>query len=326
MPRLPLGSLLFAVALLWSTAGQSAAAGPRIGFLAPSTPEGTEFVLAGLREGLRSHGLVDGANISIEARFANDRFERLPGLARELVDSRVDVLVTFVTQASIAAKQATGTIPIVMVAVSDPVASGLVSSLSRPGANVTGTSGAFTGLGGKCMQLLREMVPGINRVAVLWNPANRVFQAQMLDEAKASARQLGIELQLFEARDAESIETAFVAMSRQRARAVSVLPDPTFAANWSRIAELAARARLPSVTVSSAFAEAGGLMSYGPSLVDLARVSAGYVAKIVRGAKPGDLAVERPTKFELLVNLRTAQQIGATVPQALRLRADRLIE
>jgi putative ABC transport system substrate-binding protein len=304
----------------------STAAGPRIGFLAPSTPEGSEFALVGLREGLRSHGLVDGVNISIETRYANDRFERLPGLARELVDSRVDVLVTFVTQASIAAKQATATIPIVMVAVSDPVASGLVSSLARPGANVTGTSGAFTGLGGKGLQLLREMVPGISRVAVLWNPANRVFQAQMLDEAKASAKHLGIELQLFEARDPESIEAAFAAMSKQRARAVSVLPDPTFAASWARIADLAARSRLPSVTVSGAFAEAGGLMSYGPSLADLARVSAGYVAKIVKGAKPGDLAVERPTKFELLVNLRTAREIGVTVPQPLRLRADRLID
>ena len=326
MPRPTLESLLFAIAVLGSIACQSSAAAPRIGFLAPSTPEGSEFVLVGLREGLRSHGLVDGTNISIETRFANDRFEQLPGLARELVDSRVEVLVTFVTQASLAAKQATATVPIVMVGVSDPVASGLVSSLSRPGANVTGTSGAFTGLGGKGLQLLREMIPGINRVAVLWNPANRVFQAQMLDEAKTSAKRLGIELQLFQARDPESIEKAFAAMSKQRARAVSVLPDPTFAANWSRIANLAASSRLPSVTVSGAFAEAGGLMSYGPSLVDLARVSAGYVAKILKGAKPGDLAVERPTKFELLVNLRTAREIGVTVPQPLRLRADRLIE
>jgi putative ABC transport system substrate-binding protein len=238
----------------------------------------------------------------------------------------VDVLVTFVTQASIAAKENTRTIPIVMVGVSDPVASGLVSSLSHPRGNVTGTSGAFTGLAGKCVQLLREANPGVGRIAILWNPANRVFQAQMLEETKASARQLGIALQLFEARDAESIETAFAAISNQRLPAVAVLPDPVFAAYWDRIAALAAKSRLPSVTVSSAYAEAGGLMTYGPSLPDSARAAGGYVAKILKGAKPAELPVDRPTKFELVINLKTAKQMGMTVPQPLLLRADRLIE
>ncbi|HEV2714097.1 MAG TPA: ABC transporter substrate-binding protein [Terriglobales bacterium] len=326
MSRSAFRLLLLAVAVLCSAHATSDAAGPRIGFLSPSTPEGSAFVLAALRQGLREHGYVDGANITIESRFAYDRFDRLPELARELIALPVDVLVTFVTQASIAAKQNTRTIPIVMVGVSDPVASGLVSSLSHPEANITGTSGAFTGLAGKCVQLLQEAIPGLNRIAILWNPANRVFQAQMLEETRASARQLGIELQLFEARESESIEAAFAAISKQRIRAVSVLPDPVFAANWSRIAALATKSRLPSVTVSSAYAEAGGLMAYGPSIPELARTAAGYVAKILKGAKPAELPVERPTKFELVINVKTAKQIGMAVPQPLRLRADRLIE
>lgn len=326
MRRPMLRLLLVAAAILCAIAGRAHAANPRVGFLAPSTSEGTAFILSGLRDGLRDRGYVDGVNVTIEARYANDRFERLPSLARELVDARVDVIVAFVTQASIAAKQATGSIPIVMIGVSDPVASGLVASLSRPGANVTGTSGAFTGLVGKGVQLLRDLDPAVGHIAVLWNPGNRVFQAQMLDEIKASARQLGVGLQLFEARDRDSIDSAFAAMSKQPVRAVSVLPDPMFAAYWARIATLAAKSRLPSVTVSSSYAESGGLMAYGPSLPELARASATYVAKILRGAKPGELAIERPTKFELVLNLKTARDIGMTVPQPLRLRADRLIE
>lgn len=326
MLRSALRVLLLGLVVLCSVHAQADAASPRIGFLAPSTPEGTAFFLASLRQGLREHGFVEGTNVAIVSRFANDRFDRLPGLARELIDLQVDVLVTFVTQASIAARENTRTIPIVMVGVSDPVASGLVSSLSHPGGNVTGTSGAFTGLAGKCVQLLREAKPGVGRMAVLWNPTNRVFQAQMLEETKASARHLGIVLQLFEARDAESIETAFAAIANQRLPAVSVLPDPIFAAHWDRIAALAIKSRLPSVTVSSAYAEAGGFMTYGPSLADSARAAAGYVAKVLRGAKPAELPVERPTKFELVINLKTAKQLGMTVPQPLRLRADRLIE
>lgn len=318
-------ALLFAVVVSCFIHTPAAAATPRIGFLSPSTPDGSEFILANLRQGLREHGLADGSGVTIEARYANDRFDRLPALARELVELPIDVLVTFVTQASIAAKQATERIPIVMIGVSDPVASGLVASLSHPGGNVTGTSGAFTGMTGKGIQLLREAVPGLRRAALLWNPGNRVFQAQMLEEAQASARRLGIALQLFEATGPESIETAFAAISKQRLPVI-VLPDPVLAGSWERIAALAAQSRLPSVTVSVAYAEAGGLMSYGPSLSGLARNTAGYVAKILKGAKPGELPIERPTKFELVINLATARQIGMTLPQSLRLRADRLIE
>jgi putative ABC transport system substrate-binding protein len=283
-------------------------------------------VLAGLRQGLREHGYIDGINITIETRFADNRFDRLPDLARELIGLPVDVLVTFVTQASIAAKEKTQTIPIVMVGVGDPVASGLVASLSRPGANVTGTSGAFSESAGKRLQLLKEAIPGLQRVAVLWNPANSIFQTQILEETKAAARPLGIELQLFEAHDAETIEKAFTAMSKQRVSAVDVLPDPMFATNWARIAALATRTRLPSVTMSSAYAEAGGLMTYGASIPELARGAGGYVAKILNGAKPTELPVVRPTKWELVINTVAAKQIGLTVPPSLRLRADRLIE
>ncbi len=309
--------LLLAVVVLCSAAGQSNAAGPRIGFLSPGTPESSAVVLAGLRQGLREHGYVEGTNITIESRFANNQFDRLPDLARELIGLPVDVLVTFVTQATIAARDNTKTIPIVMIGVSDPVASGLVAGLSRPGGNVTGTSGMFSEAAGKRLQLLKEAIPGVRRVAVLWNPANRVFQMQMIQETEAAARPLGVELRMFEARDSESIERAFAAISKERVSGLNVLPDPTLAAHGARIAALAAKARLPSVSANSLYAEAGGLMTYGPSFHEMARGAGSYVAKILKGAKPAELPIEQPTKFELVINMKTAKQIGVTIPQSL---------
>jgi putative ABC transport system substrate-binding protein len=326
IPRPASRILLLAVVLLGSVHGQSDAASPRIGFLTPGTPESTAPVLAGLRQGLRDSGYTEGANIAIESRFANGNFDSLPGLARELISLPVDVLVTFATQASIDAKNNTKTIPIVMLGVSDPIASGLVSSLSRPGGNVTGTSTLFLEASGKRLQLLEEAMPGLQQVAVLWNPANRVFQMQLIQETEVAARRLGITLQLFEARDSESIETAFAAISKERVSGIEVLPDPTLAAHSARIAALAAKARLPSVSGNSVYAEAGGLMTYGPSFPELARSAGRYVAKILRGAKPAELAVERPTKFELVINMKTAKEMGVTIPQSLQLRADRVIE
>jgi putative ABC transport system substrate-binding protein len=326
IPRLAPRILLLAVIVLCSIHAQSDAAGPRIGLLSPGTPESTAPVLAGLRQGLRENGYVEGTNITIESRFARDQFDRLPELARELIGLPVDVLVTNVTQASIAAKDNTKTVPIVMVGVSDPVASGLIASLSRPGGNVTGTSGMFSEGAGKRLELLRESVPGIRRVAVLWNPANRVFQLQLIKETEAAARLLGIQLQMVEARDLASIETAFATISKERVWGLNVLPDPTFGANASSIAALAEKARLPSVSGSGMYADAGGLMSYAPSLPELARISGGYVAKILRGAKPAELAVEQPTRFELVVNMKTARQLGITIPQSVLLRADRVIQ
>lgn len=318
--------LLLTVIALCSADAYSDAVSPRMGFLTPSTPETMASVLAGLRQGLRENGYEEGANIKIESRFANNRFDRLPNLARELIGLRVDVLVTFVTEASLAAKHATSTIPIVMIGVGDPVGSGLVSSLSRPGANVTGTSGSFVESAGKRLQLLKEAVPGLQRVAVLWNPDNTVFQSQVLDQTRAAARPLGIELRLFEARDPESIENAFAAMAKQGVSGVNVLPDPMLATQYARIAALAIKMRMPSVTAVNRYAEAGGLLTYGPSFPDMARNAGGYVAKILKGAKAGELPVEQPTKFELVINVKTGKQIGIIVPQSMRLRADRLIE
>jgi len=318
--------LVLAVIAFSAVCTESYAASPRIGFLGPGTPESSAMVLAGLRQGLREHGYIEGANIAIESRFARDQLERLPDLSRELIGLPVDVLVTFVTQASIAAKDNTKTIPIVMIAVSDPVASKLVSSLSHPGGNVTGTSGMFSEGAGKRLQLLKEAAPGLQSVAVIWNPNNRVFQSQMIQETEAAAKRLGIRLKMFEAYDATSIERIFTAISNERALGLNILPDTTLGTHAPTIAALAAKARLPSIGGGTAFAEAGGLIGYGPSLRELARNAGGYVAKILRGAKPADLPVEQPTTFELIVNLKTAKQIGVTVPQSLKARADRLIE
>lgn len=318
--------LTAAAAALACRAAHSQLAPRRIGFLSPTTPQATNFVLDGLRRGLRESGLVEGTHITIAARYAEDRFDRLPALARELAELPVDVLVTFVTQASLAAQAATRTIPIVMVGVSDPVASGLVASLSRPGGNVTGTSAPFTESAGKGLQLLKEAIPTLQRVAVLRNPGNTVFQRQMLDETRGAARALGLELLLFEANDAASIDAAFAAIARQRVSALDVLPDPVLSAHWERIAAAALRLRLPSITVSSSYAAAGGLMTYGPSLPEMARISGGYVARILRGQRPSDLPVELPTRFELVINRRTADALGLKLPQALLLRAEKIID
>ena len=318
-------SLLLALTICLAHTPSNAATS-RVGFLSPTTSEASASVLAALREGLREHGYEEGVHFIIEARYANDQFDRLPDLARELVGLPVDLLVAFVTQASIAAKQATTTIPIVMIGTSDPVASGLVISLSSPGTNVTGTSGSFAEMSGKRLELLKEAVPDIQTVAVLWNPSNPAFQAQVLDATRASARALGIELRLFGANDRISIERAFDAIAKSRAPALNVLPDPVFAANYALISALAIKARLPSVTANGAYVDAGGLMAYGPDIPGLARHAAGYVARILKGAKPAELAVEAPTQFEFVINLKTATYIGLNIPPALRLRASRLIE
>jgi putative ABC transport system substrate-binding protein len=325
IPRSAIRVVLLAAVGLWSMQVLDAA-GARIGVLGPGTLGGSAATLAGLREGLREHGYVEGKGLTIEYRFANGRFERLPDLARELIGLKVDVLVTLVTQATLAAKDNTTTIPVVMIGVGDPIASGIVSSLSHPGGNVTGTSGMFSEAAGKRLELLSEAIPGLRRVGVLWNPTNRVFQAQQLQETEVAARALGVDLHLFEASDAGSIAAAFARMSKEQVSALNVLPDPTFTAHANQIATLAQAARLPSVSGNEAYAEAGGLMAYGPSLPERARSAGGYVARVLKGAKPGDLPIEQPTKFELVVNMKAARRLGLTVPPTLKLRADRLIE
>jgi putative ABC transport system substrate-binding protein len=268
---------------------------------------------------------VEGQNIAIEFRWAEGQYDRLPGLAAELVRLRVNVIVAAGAPAVQAAKQATETIPIVMVNVSDPVAAGFVASLARPGGNITGLSLMLPELVGKQLEMLKEVVPKISRVALLWNPAS-AGNAPQLRQAQDAARALGVRLQPLEARDPSEIDKAFAAITTERAGGVIVLTDTMLQNHRTRIADHAARRRLPTVSGVSGHAEAGGLLAYGPSIYDGLRRAATYVDKILKGAKPGDLPVEQPTKFELVINLKAAKALGLTIPQSVLGRADEVIQ
>jgi putative ABC transport system substrate-binding protein len=282
--------------------------------------------LDAFRQGLRELGWVEGQNIVIDYRFAEGRFDRLPDLAAELVRLKVDIIVAVPTPAAVAAKNATGTMPIVAISVGDPVGIGLIASLARPGGNVTGSSYSVgLEIGGKQLELLKETVPKVRRVAILSNPGNP-GQPLSIRELNVAARSLGVQLQLLEARGPNEFDGAFAAMATERVGALLVVADSLFVLHRSRLADLAARSRLPAVYGSRDTVEAGGLMSYGPSLRDLYRRSATYVDKILKGAKPGDLPVEQPTKFELVINLKTAKALGLTIPQSLLQRADEVIQ
>src|SRR5262245_25293047 len=319
--RFALSSLLF---LLCSSVGaQQPKKVPRIGFLAATLQP--HYVEA-FQRGLRELGYVEGQNITIEYRFADGKFERLPDLAAELVRLKVDVIVAAVTQASLAAKNATGTIPVIMVAVANPVDSGLVGSLARPEGNITGTSAMTDEVVGKQLELLKETFPKISRVAAIWNPANPVFQALQVRATKVAAQALGVHLQMLEARSPEEIDRAFAATAREHIGAVLVLTDTVFTTHRKRIADLALKGRLLAISGIGEYPDVGLLMSYGPSFPELYRCAAAYVDKILKGAKPADLPVERPTKFELVINLKTANQIGATIPQSVLYRADKVIK
>jgi putative ABC transport system substrate-binding protein len=299
---------------------------PRIGYLTVASRTGSAHLTEALLQGLRELGYVEAQNIVIEYRWADGNFERLPELAADLVRLKVDVIVTAVTQASLTAKNATGTIPIVMVAVANPVDSGLIASLARPGANITGTSVMNDEVVGKQLELLKEILPKISRVAAMWNPANPVFQKLQLRAVEATARTLNVSLQKVEARDEDEIERAFKAIAKERTRALHILPDPVFTTHRGRIADLAIKYRLPTVSGTIESAAAGMLMSYGPNFPESYRRAATYVDKILKGAKPADMAVERSTKFELVVNLKTAKQIGVTIPQMVLVKADKVIK
>jgi len=299
---------------------------PRIGYLTVASRTGSAHLTQALLQGLHELGYVEGQNIVIEYRWADGNFERLPELAADLVRLKVDVIVTAVTQASLAAKNATGTIPIVMVAVANPVDSGLIASLARPGANISGTSVMNDEVVGKQLELLKEILPKISRVAAMWNPANPVFQKLQLRAVEATARTFNISLQKVEARDEDEIERAFKAIVKERTRALHVLPDPVFTTHRGRIADLAIKYRLPTVSGTIESAAAGMLMSYGPNFPESYRRAATYVDKILKGAKPADMPVERSTKFELVVNLKTAKQIGVAVPQKVLVKADKVIK
>jgi putative ABC transport system substrate-binding protein len=295
----------------------------RVGFLAPGA-QATDQFHGPFRTRLRELGYVEGQNVTIEDRWAEGRFNRLPRLAAELVRLEPDVLVTVVTQASLAARDATATIPIVMIGVADPVAAGLVTSLARPGGNVTGTSGLAAQLVGKQLELIRETFPDVSRVTVLWNPANAVFQALQLREVHVAARALRVEVRLLEARSAAEIDRAVAAA--QPRRPLWVLGDPLYTTERARIARLALAHRVPVVGSTREMAEAGAVLAYGPNYAELSRRSADYVDRILKGARPADLPVEEPTTFELVVNLGTARVLGLTLPRPVLLRADRVIQ
>ena len=300
---------------------------PRIGYLSPvSAASGFAARDELFRQGLRELGYVDGVNIVIEYRFADGRFDRLPALAAELVQLKVDVIVAAVTQASLAARDATKTIPIVIAGVSDPVGSGLITNLARPGGNITGTSSQTSEVVGKSLEFLKEAIPKIVRVAALWNPANAVFQTQMLKEAEAAAAALGVQLKGFGARNAEELDAVFTAIAKERADAMLVLADPFLISRQRAIIDLALKQRLPAIYATKEHAAAGGLMTYGPNIEGQFRRAATYVDRILKGAKPADLPVEQPTKFELVINLRTAKALGITMPTTLLGRADEVFE
>jgi len=297
----------------------------RIGFLASGSSAVAGPIVGAFRSGLRDLGWVEGQNVIIDFRFAEGRFDRLPELAAELVRLKMDVIVAVPTPAALAAKNATGTIPIVMISVTDPVGIGLVGSLARPGGNVTG--GSFSvgiGIIGKQLQLLKEAFPRASSVAILVNPTNP-GHAFVLDELKAAAKSLGLSLQLLEAATPDEFGNAFAVMAKDRVDALLVVADAMFQANRTRLTELAAKNRLPTVYTFREYVDGGGLMSYGPNLVSQYRQAAVYVDKILKGAKPGDLSVEQPSKFELVINLKTTKALGITIPQSLLVHADEVI-
>jgi putative ABC transport system substrate-binding protein len=299
---------------------------PRIGYLSNGSPVTSAHQVEAFRRGLRELGLGEAYGIAVDYRFAEGRIERLPDLAADLVRAQVDLIVAQGTAAAVAARKATASIPIIGITVADPVRLGLADSLARPGGNLTGlTFSVELESITKALQLLKEAAPAARRVAVLTNPANPGQLAGVAAIAKAG-RELSLELQFLQAGGGAEIDLAFAQMVRERAAALLVAPDPLFNLHRERLAELAAKYRLPSMHGVRENVDAGGLMSYGPSLVAQARRAAVYVDKILKGAKPGDLPIEQPATFELVINLKVARALGITIPQGLLLRADEVIE
>ena len=294
----------------------------RIGVLSAGSPTPMTPVVV---EALRELGYVEGKNLTFERRYAEDRLDRLPKLAAELVSLNVDVIMTAGTLAPLAAKRATSTIPIVMMAAGDPVGSGLVASLARPGGNVTGMSLMAPDLGGKRLELVKEVLPGVSRVAVLWNAANP-YSALVFKETVSAAQTVGVELQSLDIREPADIGSALEAATGQHADALITVEDPLTVDLRKEIAKFSADHRLPAISGLRVFADSGGLMSYGADLSDMTRRSVVYVDKILKGSKPSDLPVEQPTKFELVINLKTAKILDLTIPATLLARADDVIE
>ncbi len=318
---------VFAAVILFSVhlaEAQQAKKVPRIGFLAAASPAALSARLDAFRQGLRELGYVEGKNIVIEWRYAEGKLDRLPVLAAELVRLKVEVIVTGGSTSTRPAKEATVTTPIVMAQDTDPVGSGFVASLARPGGNITGLATLAPEISGKQLELLKEIVPRLSRVAVL-GTSTRSGNAQSLKETELAAGAFGVKLQYLDVLDPKDIETAFRGASKGRAEAVLVLAGPVFTSQRTQITDLAVKSRLPAIYDRAEFVEDGGLMTYSMSSTDLFRRAAVYVDKILKGAKPADLPVEQPTKFELIINLKAAKQIGLTIPPNVLVRADRVI-
>ncbi len=322
-------SHIFLCALLSASISPAEAQQPtkvhRIGFLATVFPSTISSRVNAFRQGLRELGYAEGKNIFIEYRYAEEKLDRLPALAAELVHLKVAVIITAAPPPTRAAKEATITIPIVMGFDDDPVGSGFVASLARPGGNITGLSTLSPEISGKQLELLKEVVPKLSRLAVL-GTSTRPGNAQSLRETELAAAAFGVKLQYLDVRSAKDIETAFRVAGKARADAILVFGGPVFNSERAQIVDLAVKSQLPAIYARSEFVEVGGLMTYGASFADLFRRAATYVDKILKGTKPADLPVEQPTKFELVVNLKAAKQIGLTIPPSVLARADRVIK
>jgi len=304
---------------------QQAAKVARIGLLVAGSPSSFSNNIEAFRQGLRELGYVEKKNIIIEYRYADGKLDLLPELAAELVRLKVDIIVTQSTLDAYAARQSTSTIPIVMTASGDAVGTGLVASLARPGGNITGLTSLSRELSGKRLELLKEAVRGLSRVAILWNAANP-DKARDVEETQLQAKTLGLEVQSLEIRGPSDFDGAFQTATKKRAGALFTLADSLTITHQSRIVGLAAKSRLPAMHEQREFVDAGGLMAYGPSLLGLFRHVATYVDKILKGARPADLPVEQPMQFELIINLKTAKNIGLTIPPELLVRANKVIK
>jgi putative ABC transport system substrate-binding protein len=321
-------SFLTGLGLLLASPGvahaQPAGKVPRVGYLFYGSPKPSREIDA-FRQGLRELGYIEGRSIAVEYRFAHGQVERYPGLAVELVRMNVDVIVAPATPQALAAKQATRSIPIVFVLVADAVGAGLITNFARPGGNITGLTSSSAELGGKRLELLKQMVPKASRVAVLYNPTDR-SNVLILKQLQESAPTLGLILQPLEVREPREFEGAFVAMTRKRAHAMFGSPGALTFEHRKALVDLAAKHRIPAMWGHRSFVDAGGLMSYAVNLYDQNRQAAVFVDKILKGAKPGDLPVEQPTKFELIIDLRPAKALGLTIPPSLLVRADQVIQ
>jgi putative ABC transport system substrate-binding protein len=297
----------------------------RIGFLGNSTAALETNLIGPFREGLRALGYEEGRNIVIEYRWAEGNYARFPALVADLLALNLEVLVTAGTPASLAIKKATTSVPVVMIAVGDPVGTGLVPTLARPGGNLTGLSSIAPDLEGKRMELLREILPNLSQVGLFTNSVNP-FHTLSVAQARAAAQALGIKLQLLDVRASEDLDAAFAAILKERPGALLILADRVFLHNRARMMDFATQQRLPNVNAYRELVEAGGLMSFGPSYEDMHRRAAIYVDKILKGAKPAELPIEQPTKFTLILNLKAAKAIGVDVPPILLARADEVID